>query len=119
MGRQSGHPQLAGRRPDLAVDQLEKGRLAGPAGADQEGQLARAEGEVDAIDGEACAVGPADGGCFHDRAQFDYWAHGSLPKALTAKSEGSCEPSAGGWELHHRGLRRRLQEVDELLPLVP
>ena len=37
----AGHPDLAGGGADLAVDQLQKGRLAGAAGANQEGQLAR------------------------------------------------------------------------------
>ena len=39
--RDAGHPDLSDGGADLAVDQLQKGRLAGAAGANQEGQLAR------------------------------------------------------------------------------
>ncbi len=55
MGRDSGHPNFAARRANLAVDQLQKRGLAGAAGADEKRELTRIEGQMNLIEG---APGP-------------------------------------------------------------
>ena len=69
MGRDARNPDLAARRPDLAVDQLQKGGLASAAGTDEEGELTRLEAQIDSIEGAPRSVEPAY------RAELDDWAH--------------------------------------------
>src|SRR5260370_5066518 len=72
MGRDTGHPDLAARGTNLAVDQLEKGGLASTAGTNQEGEFTRLQSQMDVIDG---APGPINPG---HRPELDDWAHFSV-----------------------------------------
>jgi hypothetical protein len=57
---ESVHPDLAGGRTDLAVDELEQGALSRPARTDEKGELSRLHGEVYVVKGKPRSVGARD-----------------------------------------------------------
>ena len=70
MSRDAGHDDLAFRRANLSVDQLQEGGFASAARADEKGELAWSEGQVDVIEGAPGSVNLAHGPEFDDRAHF-------------------------------------------------
>src|SRR5207245_1968057 len=78
MRRHACHPEPSARGPDLAVDQLQQGSLAGAAGAHQKGELARQQLEMNVIQGDASAIGSRDGGKLEDWAHFSVSGNGEL-----------------------------------------
>src|SRR5204863_3492775 len=53
----AGEPDFAGIRPELAVDHVEAGRLAGTVRADEREKLAATHGEAHLVDGAQAAEG--------------------------------------------------------------
>jgi hypothetical protein len=72
VGRDAGHKDLAARRANLAVNQLQQGGLARTAWADQKSQLTGLQGQVHVIEGAPGSINA--GHC----PEFDDWAHLSV-----------------------------------------
>ncbi len=83
--RDSVHPDLAGGGADLAVDQLQKGGLAGAAGAYQERQLTRLQGQVDVIERKTRSIRSSHRGELENRAQYVF-ANGKPASSLNLRS---------------------------------
>ena len=70
MGGDAVDPDLALRRADLTVDQLQEGGFAGPAGADQKRHLAWRKRQVDVVERKPGSVRSRYADELDDRWQF-------------------------------------------------